>query len=185
MNKPSLSQLYRQQTLRPTLSARALLDSETAVRAATGRVVPHERAEIAQALAGSAAHADLVRLLHALAPASAELAQSLAQHAPVHEQRERPSRLAHGRRQDRRGWQWGAIAAVFVAAVALFAARTSVHGLGDQSALAQLPQQSADGIFGSPMEPSLASQEPRADVIFRTDNTDGTDRIFRGQLGGG
>ncbi|MEO8669856.1 MAG: hypothetical protein ABI411_01000 [Tahibacter sp.] len=185
MTRPSLSELYRRQTLRPTLSARALLDSETAVRAARGRVVPHECEDVATALAGSAGHADLVRMLRELEPASAELAQALRQQAPAHDLRERISRQAHPRRHDRRGWQWGAIAAIFVAAVALFAARSSVHGLGDQSALAQMPLHAVDGIFGSQMEPRLAQQDLRSDVIFHTDNTDNSDHIFREQLGGG
>ena len=89
MTKPSLSQLYQSLTSEQTLSARALIDVDTALRAARGRVVPHEREEVAAALAGSAAHADLVQFLHALEPASAELARDLAHSGAAHERRGR------------------------------------------------------------------------------------------------
>ncbi|UXI67612.1 hypothetical protein [Tahibacter amnicola] len=175
MTKPSLSQLYREMTAAPTLSARALIDAETAVRASAGRVVPHERDAVAAALAGSAAHADLTRLLRALEPASTDLARSLAHAAPVHEVRERHTRSARGRRGEERGWQWGAIAASLVAAVALFAARSGQPELGNQSVLARMQDKSADEIFSGGAESRFA----QADVIYRfTDGEGVTDRIF-------
>lgn len=173
-----LSEMFRQMTARAPLGARALIDSETAVRASNGRVVPSERLEVAGALASSAAHADLVRFLRALEPASAELAQSLPQLAPAHEHRERHQRVAHGRRGQQRGWQWGALAASLVAAVALFAARGGVHGMGDQAAFARLQDRPADTIFGSNLDTRFAHQgdtisslrfgDERPDVIFRS-----------------
>lgn len=185
MTKRSLSELYREMNAHAPLSARALIDSETAVRASRGRVVPHERLEVAGALATSTAHADLVRLLRALEPASADLAQSLAQTAPVHEHRERHQRVAHGRRHGERGWQWGALAASLVAAVALFAARGNIHGIGDEAAFAKLHSQPADSIFGSALETRFAHHD-KQDVITRGNfNDERPDHIFNGKLGGG
>jgi hypothetical protein len=136
---------------------------------------------VAGALAASAAHADLVRFLRALEPASTELAQSLPQLAPAHEHRERHQRVAHGRRGER-GWQWGALAASLVAAVALFAARGGVQGMGDQAAFARLHDRPADSIFGTSLDTRFAH---RGDVISRTSFNEGapSDRIFHS--GGG
>jgi hypothetical protein len=180
MTDRSLSELYRQMNAHAPLSSRALIDAETAVRASRGRVVPHERQEVAGALAASTGHADLVRLLRALEPASAELAQSLAQTAPVHEHRERHQRVAQGRRHGQRGWQWGALAASFVAAVALFAARGNIHGMGEEAAFARLHSTTVDGIFGSALETRMAHQESRGDTISRNDfnGNEPPDRIF-------
>jgi hypothetical protein len=153
MTKPSLSQLFQSLTEQQTLSARALVDADTAVRASQGRVVPHERDEVAAALAGSAAHADLVKFLRALEPASAELAHDLAHGAASHETRHRGRRSAQAR-PSRRGWQWGAIAASVVAAVALFVAHNARHP-------ASLPVAAAkptDTIFDARMESGIAHQ---------------------------
>ena len=185
--KRSLSERYREMNAHAPLSSRALIDSETAVRASHGRVVPHERLEVASALAASTAHADLVRMLRALEPASAELAQSLAQSAPVHEHRERHQRVAQGRRHGERGWQWGALAASLVAAVALFAARGNIHGIGDEAALAKLHSQPADSIFGSALETRIVHHDPQ-DVITRGGFNDAAvpaDRISSPKFGGG
>lgn len=182
MNKPSLSQLYQTLTAPQSLSARALVDTDTALRAAAGRIVPHERDEVAAALAGSAAHADLVRFLSALEPSSAQLAHSLAQAAPVHGLRERRQRSAHGRRE--RGWQWGAMAASVVAALALFAAHSGQHTqMAGESALAHLQVPAAvqsDSIFAA-VEAPRVQPDPRGDEIFRYGGGDSplNDRVFR------
>ncbi|MCQ4164052.1 hypothetical protein [Tahibacter harae] len=180
MTKPSLSQLYQTLTAPQSLSARALVDADTALRAAAGRIVPHERGEVVDALAGSAAHADLVRFLSALEPSSAQLAHCLAQAAPAHGLRERSRRSAHGRRSRERGWQWGAMAASVVAALALFAAHSGQHTqMAGQSALARLqaPAAQPDSIFAAVESPSDA----RGDEIFRYGGGDNplNDRIFR------
>lgn len=180
MTKPSLSQLYQVLTAPQSLSARALVDADTALRAAAGRIVPHERTEVVDALAGSAAHADLVRLLGALEPSSAQLAHCLAQAAPTHGLRERSQRSAHGRRGRERGWQWGAMAASVVAALALFAAHSGQHTpMASQSALAHLQVAAAqpDSIFAAvETQPSA-----RGDQIFRYGGGGDplNDRIFR------
>jgi hypothetical protein len=184
MTKPSLSQLYQSATAPQTLSARALIDTDTALRAATGRVVPHERDEVVSALAGSSAQADLVRFLRALEPASAHLSDSLAQAAPVHGLRERSQRGAHGRRSREGGWQWGAIAASVVAAVALFAAHSGQHTpMAGQSALAHLsaPALQSDSIFAAVENPEGVPANSNGDVIFRYGAGDNplNDRIFR------
>ncbi|WP_257385412.1 hypothetical protein [Tahibacter caeni] len=168
MIKPSLSQLYQSLTSEQTLSARALIDADTALRAARGRVVPHEREEVATALAGSAAHADLVQFLHALEPASAELARDLAHSGAAHERRERGHRAAQGARPRR--WQFGAVAAGIVAAVALFVARTGQTPLQPYQAPVAAADR-GDEIFSGSLDRSVA-QRSTGDQIFRA-NTDG------------
>lgn len=167
MSKPSLSELYQSLTEPQTLSARALIDADTALRAASGRVVPHERDEVATALAGSAAHADLVQFLHALAPASAELARDLGRGSSAHESRGRGRHAAQGR-APRRGWQWGAVAAGVVAALSLFVARQSPQQMSPDQApqQAQLPAAVSDQIFDGSIETSLARHDEAADRIF-------------------
>lgn len=182
MSRTSLSQLYQSLTAPQTLSARAMVDADTAVRAASGRVVPHERDELAAALAGSSAHADLVQFLRALEPASAELAQGLAHGAAVHENRERGGRGAQGRRQRERGWQWGAVAACFIAAFALFVARQDNHSTIAEAKLAQHAVPAADTIFGASMDRQVAHQSDAGDVIFRDEIID--DRVFTAHVGG-
>jgi hypothetical protein len=186
MSKPSISQLYQTLTAAQTLRARALIDADTALRAAAGRIVPHERDEVATALAGSAAHADLVQFLRALEPASTELAQGLAHGAGAHEirtheTRERHQRGAHGRRSGERGWQWGAMAACLVAAVALFAARSGQTPMAESGAFAH--QSAADTIFDAAMEARIASQTALAgDSIFSAGDA-ASDRIFHASGG--
>lgn len=185
MTKPSLSMLYQALTDQQTLSARALVDAETALRAASGRVVPHERGEVAAALAGSSAHADLVKFLHALEPASAELAQGLAGRGAVHERRRR-----HGDAQGRvapRSWQWGALAACVVAALALFVVRGGQLPGTVTELRAQLPQAHvSDQIFDGRLELGLARHEPSADRIFDANSAADAvdDRIFAARTGG-
>lgn len=182
MTESRLSQLYRASTQPQTLSARALVDAETAVRAAQGRVVPHERDEVAAALAGSSAHADLVQFLRALEPASAELAQGLARNA-THESRQRVRRGAQ-QRMPQRGWQWGALAASLVAAIALFVTRDA--GQPQDALQAQLPHRSGgDTIFDGSLDAVLASHAA-GDRIFHASGGDeiAQDRIFSARSGG-
>lgn len=182
MSNPSLSKLYQSVTSDQTLSARALIDAETAVRAARGRVVPHERDEVATALAGSAAHADLVRFLSALEPASAELAHGLARGTAAHENRGRGQRGAQAR-PARRGWQWGAVAASFIAAIALFVS----HELRDPAGLMQAaaPPPGGAASFDGRLDDGVAHQRVD-DRIFLATTGDGvvSDRIFMTQAGG-
>ncbi len=181
MTESRLSHLYRSSTQPQTLSARALIDAETAVRAAQGRVVPHERDEVAAALAGSSAHADLVQFLRALEPASAELAQGLARSA-MHESRE-SRRRAH-RRMPQRGWQWSAVAASLVAVIALFVMRDAGQPHGTLQA--QLPHSPrADAIFDGGLDAAVAGHAAD-DRIFHTSGGDEVthDRIFSARSGG-
>jgi hypothetical protein len=182
MTESRLSHLYRSSTQPQTLSARALIDAETAVRAAQGRVVPHERDEVAAALAGSSAHADLVQFLRALEPASAELAQGLARSA-THESRERRRSSAH-RRMPQRGWQWSAVAASLVAVIALFVMRDAGRPHGTLQA--QLPHSPrADAIFDGGLDAAVAGHAAD-DRIFHTSGGDEVtqDRIFSARSDG-
>lgn len=182
MTESRLSQLYRASTQPQTLSARALVDAETAVRAAQGRVVPHERDEVAAALAGSSAHADLVQFLRALEPASAELAQGLARSA-THESRQRSGRGAH-QRMPQRSWQWGAVAASLVVAMALFVTRDAGQPQGTLQAQL-LHSSGGDTIFDGSLDAALASHAA-GDRIFHTSGGDeiAQDRIFSARSGG-
>lgn len=181
MNRPSLSQLFQSATAPQTLSARALVDADTALRAANGRIVPHERNEVVAALEGSSAHADLVRFLRALEPASAELAHGLAHGAAVHEGRERSGRGAHGRRTREKGWQWGAVAASFIAAAALFVARHDNPAIVGEAMMAHQPAAAGDLIFDGSLERRVAHQSA-GDAIFSDDDME--DRLFSAQAGG-
>lgn len=181
MNRPSLSQLFQSSTAPQTLSARAMIDADTALRAANGRIVPHERNEVVAALEGSSAHADLVQFLRALEPASAELSHGLAHGAAVHDGRQRSGRGAQGRRTRERGWQWGAVAASFIAAAALFIARHDNPAIIGEAMLAHQPAATADLIFDGSLDQRVAHQ-PAGDTIFRDDAME--DRLFSAQIGG-
>ncbi|MBL8298158.1 MAG: hypothetical protein JNN30_07420 [Rhodanobacteraceae bacterium] len=180
MTKPSLSQLYQTLAAPQTLSARALVDADTAVRAAQGRVVPHEREEVAAALAGSSAHSDLVQFLKALEPASAELASSLAHGTAAHESRGHGRRSARSR-PSRPAWRWGAVAASLVAAVAFFVADNARHPAAPPVAAAK----HGDTIFNGRLDGRVAQHQVLEDRIFQA-GTDGAviDRIFTSRTDG-
>ncbi len=188
MTESSLSNLYRRLTAQPTLSARALLDSETLARVAAGRVVPSERDEVATALAASAPHAALARLLGDLAPESAALARGLAQTGHrSHTDRIRHGQQAAGARRASRRLQWSALAACLIAGVALWAAHTARRHAVEEATLATAMSAHPDEIFGSSLDQRMAARHagPPGDVIFRTGERAGAgDEIFRSSFKG-
>lgn len=121
MNDMSLSSLYRRMTSGRT----AEVDAAELVAAATGaELAPDRREAVAAALAGSAAHASLARMLRDLQPESEALAEAVGtrRHA-AHPLRNRETRVAAGARRHHgrgHGLRWvGALAACFVFAFAL------------------------------------------------------------------
>jgi hypothetical protein len=125
-------------------------------------------------------------LLRELAPASAELARDLSVlHAPSHGRRSQVTRAATPARRRESGWQWGAIAACFIAGVALWAARGTLPQQ-TPSALAQAGA-SEDRIFTwATASPQVASEKSTSDRIFSSeDGVSHRDRIFDGRFGGG
>ena len=134
------------------------------------------------------ATAGISALLRDLAPASADLARGLSVlHAPTHARRGHATRAATPARRRESGWQWGAIAACFIAGIALWAARGTIPQ-HSPSALAQTGA-SEDRIFTWAMSSQqVASQkaETRGDRIFSSDNNANShDQIFDGGFGGG
>jgi hypothetical protein len=121
MNDMSLSSLYRRMTSRNTTG----IDAAELAAAATGaELAPDRREAVAAALASSAAHASLARMLRDLQPESEALAEAVGtrRHA-AHPLRGRETRVAAGARRLHgrgHGLRWvGAVAACFVFAFAL------------------------------------------------------------------
>jgi hypothetical protein len=133
------------------------------------------------------ATAGISALLRDLAPSSAGLARDLAVlHAPAHARRSQVARVATPARRRESGWQWGAIAACFIAGIALWAARGTVPQ-HSPSALAQAGA-SEDRIFTWAMSSQQVASEKsdaRGDRIFSSDSADRRDQIFDGSFGGG
>lgn len=121
MNDMSLSSLYRRMTSGRTAEVDA---AELAAAAIGAELAPDRREAVVAALAGSAAHASLARMLRDLQPESEALAEAIGtrRHA-AHSLRGRETRVAAGARRHHRrghGLRWvGALAACFVFAFAL------------------------------------------------------------------
>lgn len=121
MNDMSLSSLYRRMTSRSA----AEVDAAELVATATGaELAPDRREAVAAALAGSAAHASLARMLRDLQPDSEALAEAVGtRRRALHPLRSRETRVAAGARRHHgrgHGLRWvGALAACFVFAFAL------------------------------------------------------------------
>lgn len=176
-NGASLSQLYRRMAQQGVDAAG--IDADGLVAAASGQVDE----ALANALAGSPAHADLARLLRELEPASAELADSVRRQACIHPQRDRAaSRPVHqGRRVARRGARWfGGLAVAAGLAMAL-----GIVGLWH-------------GPLQSPHVPETAHVASAPDRIFASNDRifaasesahpaaspHGRDKLFRGDFSG-
>ena len=134
------------------------------------------------------ATAGITALLRDLAPASADLARDLAVlHAPSHARRGHAARVASPARRRESGWQWGALAACFIAGFALWAARGTMP-MQSPSALAQAGA-SEDRIFNwahSSQRVASEKANPSNDRIFSAgDDEAHRDQIFAGKFGGG
>lgn len=176
---PSLSHLYRHMNANLRVDT---LDVDTLMRSAAG-TVPADRVEaVAETLAASPVHADLVRLLRALEPAAAALAReaTLATALQHTHRGHGDRRAAAGARRDRRGWQLGALAACLIAGVTLWTSRPHPAPLADDASLAAR----GDVIFDASSADRVATASAQTDVIFRGNGSeDHPDRIFNGRLG--
>lgn len=111
LNDRSLSRLYRLFTAKRTTAVE--VDAEELATAVSGNADASNREAVASKLAISPRHADLARMLHALQPASAELAESVRRRGSLHPQRGRDARPSHvPRRASHRPLRWvGGLAA--------------------------------------------------------------------------
>lgn len=158
MNDMSISSLYRRLVAnrpRPDLDPADLVDAVSADPDRTG--LPAARhAAVADALASSAGHAGLARMLRALRPASAELAERVNERRRVaHPLRDRHARpAAPARRIHVRRLRWaGAAAACLAVVLGLWSSQHAAVRTGDRVAAvraAPLPDRiftSRDRIF--------------------------------------
>lgn len=175
MTKPSLRHLYR--CSNANLPADAI-DAETLVRSASGTLPASHVEAVAEVLATSTAHADLVRTLRSLEPVAAAFARDLALvHEPRRTRNRDDGRRAAGTRRTRHGWHLGAIAACLMAGVALWTNHAHHASVSDDPLIAGSVQ--GDVIFST----TQLAQQPQDDVIFRSVTVgDQQDRIFHGNL---
>lgn len=181
MNDNSLSRLYRQLT-----SARSAdVGTDELVAAVSGEADTARREAVAAKLAVSASQSDLARMLNALQPASAELAEGVRRRGSAHPQRSREARPAHhARRASHRPLRWvGGMAACLAVALGIVGVW---HGKVDAPhhrdtvasvSAARLPDRiftSQDRIF-SANDASAHRQSPNraTDKLFRTDFSGG------------
>lgn len=121
MTDKSLSRLYRLST-GSRVGAAAQFDADTLVAVAAGTLGTDRRAHVMPALADSAAHADLVRLLRDLEPASAELSQACAERTVVsHVRVGRQRHHAAPASRFRKGMRWSGLAACLSLAFGVWA----------------------------------------------------------------
>lgn len=177
MNDKSLSRLYRLVTAKRTAVE---IDAEELVAAVSGEADVSGREAVASKLAVSPRHADLGRLLRALQPASAELAEGVRRRGSAHPSRHREAaRPGHRMRVPHRPLRWAgglaACLAVALGVVGIWHGRTGdLHRDGVASArTAQLPDRiftSQDRIFASnDHREHPRKQRHGGDEVFRAD----------------
>lgn len=177
MNDNSLSRLYRRLT-----SARSVdVAADDLVATVSGEADAARREAVAARLAASAPEADLARLLNALQPASAELAEGVRRRGSAHPQRSREARPAHhARRVSHRPLRWvGGMAACLAVALGIVGVwhgkmdAPRDHDVVASASRAQAPDRiftSQDRIFSSNDAPGHhAPSKHGADKLFRTD----------------
>ncbi len=173
MNEMSLSRLYRRLTARPAVApvdADALCAAVARAPAEAGR-----RQAAIEAIADSAAHADLARLLIALQDDSQALATQVRRVRTAMPMRAAPARR-HGMMSRLR---WAApLAAGLLAAVAVLAVhRNELHHPTGMAAATPVPVAAErvfskqDRIFSS--SDALAHEATRSDELFRSDFSEG------------
>ncbi|MBN8482667.1 MAG: hypothetical protein J0L88_13875 [Xanthomonadales bacterium] len=181
MTDRSLSSLYRRLATRPS-GVGEMLDAETLVAAAEGSLRGDRRDEVAMRLAHSVAQTDLVRMLRELAPASAELAAAMQQHAHVaHAPRGRLQRhAARVRQPGRRRWaSLAACLAVALGAVGLFQYRAHLHEEAAMAAAMEAASRpdriftSVDRIFSMGNEAAAHADAAPRDGVFHADFSGG------------
>ncbi|QBB71787.1 hypothetical protein ELE36_16285 [Pseudolysobacter antarcticus] len=199
-NKPSLGRIYRQSAADALHRSVASSDADLLAQAAGG-VLSHENREKAiTAIAGSAIEADLYRLLQALQPISAELAQDLATQSQVPNtvvpfKRALPAQHAPAPRSRPTLTRWAsfAVAAAVVAAVLVTVPR-SFKQSSQTSVIAQqqltVPP-AGDEIFRAETGSRVASNRGesnsmprRSDTIFNSNSVSEGDKIFSARFNG-
>lgn len=177
MNDQSLSRLYRLLTARRGEAVEADAAELSAVVA--GEADASRRDAAAAKLAASARHADLARLLRALQPASAELAESVRRRGSVHPQRSREARPQHhARRASHRPLRWaGGLAACLALTLGVVGAWHGKTGGVHRDTVASVQRQ--DRIFTSQDRIFSASDDA---ARHRSNNGD---ELFRGDFSGG
>ena len=175
MNKTSLAKLYRSSTLH---AADRQVDAAALLAVLAGKpAAAAQRAAATQALAESAAHADLARMLGELQADSAMLAD--------HVQELRTPALAHGRRDGARRHahvvhlRWiGSMAACLVLAVGAFLLheRDAAHLTPTVAGVttAAHPAAAGDRIFASGEEFQSLAAPAHGDELFRSDFSEGS-----------
>ena len=161
MTDNSLSRLYRLST-GSRVGAAAQFDADTLVAAAAGTLAAGNRAQVMAAVADSPAHADVVRLLRELAPASAELSQACGERTVVaHARMGRQRQHAAPASRFRNGMRWSGLAACLSLAFGVWAW--------------QAHQQQADSAQFAAMEAAM-----KPDRIFTSQ-----DQIFTARIDAG
>lgn len=175
MNMPSLSRLYRRLTSPAPAQA---VDAE-ALLAALGRrpAEAGKRGQAVDAIAGSAAHADLARMLNALHGESEVLAVQVRRAqlgVAAHARRGSERRHGHGMRM-----RWVAsVAACAALAIGVFALHERSTLRGDPGSMVAASQHSAapgrvtsggDRIFTSGLDGSTHATGALPDELFRSD----------------
>jgi len=198
-NKPSLGWIYRQSAADVLHRSAASIDADLLANAAGGVLSSEERENAISAIAGSAIEADLFRLLQALQPASAELAQDLASQSqmpdtvvPFKRAQPAPHAPAYRTRTAATRWASFAVAAAVVAAVLVTVPRSFKQG----SQTAVIAQQqittppAGDEIFRAETGSRMASNReanPEArsnDTIFNSNSVGEADKIFSARFNG-
>lgn len=178
MNDNSLSRLYRRLTAQRGETVEADAAELSAVVA--GEADASRREAAAAKLAASARHADLARMLRALQPASAELADGVRRRGSAHPQRSREARPQHhARRASHHPLRWaGGLAACLALTLGVVGVwHGSRNGGMHRDTVASV--QKPDRIFTSQDRIFAASD----DAAHRGSNAG--DELFRGDFSGG
>ena len=185
MNRMSLSSMYR----RLTQGAYAVaLDAGDLAAAADGTLVADRREHVAQAVASSSAHADVVRVLRDLRSESETLAADVARTAceTTHRRHQRGVRRIAASRRGHGIQRWVAAAACLVAVVGAWTLQQSRSRPDAAAASAAAAAHSdviftmrdgSDRIFGDAMDRGLAQHGKKA-------RHEG-DELFHGDFSGG
>lgn len=182
MNDMSLSRLFRRLTAQRSPAVE--VDADELSAAVVGEGDASGREAVATKLADSPRYADLARMLNALQPASAELAEGVRRRGSAHPQRSREVRpVHHARRASHRPLRWvGGLAACL--AVALGVAGVW-HGKVDaphRNVVASVTTaQAPDRIFTS-QDQIFASNDVPAHHLK---SKHGGDKLFHGDFSGG
>ncbi|GEM_PF-6794281 len=199
-NRPSLGRIYRESAADASHRPVASIDADLLANAAGGVLSNEDRENAISAIANSAIEADLFRLLQALQPASAKLAQDLAAQSQVLStvvpfKRPQPAQRAPALRSRPILARWAsfAVAAAVLAAVLITVPRSFKQG-SQTSVIAQqqitVPP-AGDEIFHAETGSRMASNRGESnttarqnDTIFNSNSAGEGDKIFSARFNG-